>query len=350
MKEKDITLHISNKTIINTILSLLLLYFLYYMRDLVILLLMSIVIASSVEPLAVRFKKHKIPRTLTVFSAFTMAIGFFMIVIYLFIPIVATEVAKFLNHLPEMVKSLTSFLGEDEFSSSVVKYLIGNPEGLTLQNVLPGLKDAATGIGGGIAQTAGSFLQTIMKIFLVTVISFYLAVQENCIEDFLSVLTPKKNEKYIIDLWVRSQDKIAKWAQGQLILGLIIGIMVYIGLSLIGVPYALLLALLAGLFELIPVIGPVLSMIPAALLGLSAGGIGMFLAVLVFYIVVQRLENDLIYPMVVNKLTGVNSLVIIIALLVGVQLAGIWGVLLSVPVASALMEYINDVRKNKGLV
>ena len=137
--------------------------------------------------------------------------------------------------------------------------------------------------------------------------------------------------------------------QGQLVLGLIIGVLVYIGLAVMGVPYALLLALLAGMFEIIPIFGPLLAMVPAVLLAFSSAGATLALSVIIFYIIVQRLENDLIYPLVVNKVTGVNPLVVILALLVGAKLAGLWGVLLSVPVVSALMEYINDIQKEKEI-
>jgi predicted PurR-regulated permease PerM len=347
MKEQELVLHISTQTIIKVALFGALFFALYYMRDLVIVLLMSVVIASSVEPAAARLQKHKIPRVITVFSIFALVVAVFATVIYLFIPIIIHEFSGFISAIPQIVQSATNFFGGDPKTVSAIKGVIGDPAQYNSQDILGGIKGAFSGIGGGIISTTGAVFATFTKIILIAVLSFYLAVQERGIENFLRILTPKKNEVYIINLWARSQAKIAKWMQGQLVLGAIIGILVYVGLTIIGVPYALLLALLAALFELIPIFGPILAAVPAVLLAFSSGGTSLALIVIIFYIIVQRLENDLIYPMVVNKVTGVNPLVVIISLLIGVKLAGIWGVLLSVPMVSALMEYVNDVQKQK---
>ena len=273
----------------------------------------------------------------------------FLTIIYLFIPIIVHEFAGFVNAVPQLLQTITNFFGTDSQSVETIKSVIGNPADYSTQDILASTKGIFTGIGSGIISTTAGFFQTLTTIILITVISFYLSVQENGIETFLRILSPKKNEVYVIDLWSRSQAKIAKWMQGQLVLGLIIGVLVYIGLAVMGVPYALLLALLAGMFEIIPIFGPLLAMVPAVLLAFSSAGATLALSVIIFYIIVQRLENDLIYPLVVNKVTGVNPLVVILALLVGAKLAGLWGVLLSVPVVSALMEYINDIQKEKEI-
>jgi predicted PurR-regulated permease PerM len=349
MKEQDIVLHLSNKTIIKIALFAGLFFSLYYMRDLIIIILMSVVIASSVDPAAKRLKKYKIPRGVSVFGIFTLVIGLFLTIIYLFIPIVVHEFSGFVQAIPQILQSVTNFFGTDTQSAETLRTIIGDPSQFTAQDIFATTKGALSGIGNGVLGATGAFFQTITTIILIIVISFYLSVQENGIETFLKILSPKKSEAYVIDLWKRSQAKIAKWMQGQLILGLIIGVMVYIGLAVMGVPYALLLALLAGMFELIPIFGPILSMVPAVLLAFTSGGITLAGSVVIFYIIVQRLENDLIYPMVVNKVTGVNPLVVILALLVGAKLAGIWGILLSVPVVSALMEFVNDVQREKEI-
>jgi predicted PurR-regulated permease PerM len=344
MKEQDIALHISNKSIIKIALFAGLVFALYYMRDLVIVLLMSVVIASSVEPAAKKLQKYRIPRALSVFGIFAIVIGLFTTIIYLFIPIVVHEFASFVESVPQIMQSFTTFFGADTESAQTIRNVFGDPSQYTAQDVLAGTRGVFTGI---VLGATGAFFQTLTTIILIIVISFYLAVEEKGIENFLRILSPKKNEKYVIDLWSRSQQKIAKWMQGQLVLGLIIGVLVYIGLTIMGVPYALLLALLAGMFELIPIFGPLLAMVPAVLLALSSGGLTLAGSVVIFYIIVQRLENDLIYPLVVNKVTGVNPLVVILALLVGAKLAGVWGIILSVPVVSALMEYVGDVQKEK---
>jgi predicted PurR-regulated permease PerM len=351
MKEhenKEIILHISNNTIIRVALFSVLFFMLYYLREMVIVLLVSIVIASSIEPLVKRLQKYKIPRAASALGILAGVLGLFAWVISMFVPIVINEFASFVQNIPSIMQAAGNFFGTSPQSTQVLQSLFGSPTnaGSILQNA----KGVFGAVGGGLLSTTGVFFHTITNVVLMFVISFYLSVQENGIQTFIRILVPKKNEEYAIDLWRRSQSQIAKWMQGQLILGLIIGVIVYIGLSIIGVPYALLLAVLAGLLELIPIFGPILAMIPAVLLALSSSGLTVALWVFIFYLIVQQLENNVIVPLVVNKTTGLNSLVVILSLLIGAQIAGFWGIVLAVPLVSVFMEYINDVQRGKGII
>jgi len=177
--------------------------------------------------------------------------------------------------------------------------------------------------------------------------SFYFAINEKGIEEFLRILTPKEKEEYIVGLWKRSQAKIGLWMQGQLLLGVLIGVLVYLVLAVLGVPYALPLGVIAGLFELIPVFGPILSAVPGIALAFTTGGFTLALMVLGAYVIIQQLENNLIYPLVVTKVVGVPPVLVILALLIGAKLAGILGILLSVPLAAVLQEVFDDWGKFK---
>lgn len=187
----------------------------------------------------------------------------------------------------------------------------------------------------------------LFSFVLIIVFSFYFAVQERGIASFLRIITPPKHEKYAIDLWKRSQLKIGLWMQGQLLLALIIGVLVYLGMMILGVKYALLLALLAAVAELIPLFGPVLAAIPAVAIGFIDGGATLGFLVVGFYVIIQQFENHLIYPLVVKKVVGVPPLLVILALLVGGQLAGFLGIIIAVPLAATLMEFLNDLEKDK---
>ncbi|MBL7045777.1 MAG: AI-2E family transporter, partial [Parcubacteria group bacterium] len=146
------------------------------------------------------------------------------------------------------------------------------------------------------------------------------------------------------------QFKIGRWMQGQLILAAIIGVLVYLGLTILGVKHALLLALIAALFELIPVFGPILASIPAIIIGFVDGGATIGLLVVGLYLIIQQFENHLIYPLVVTKVVGVPPLLVILALLIGAQLAGFLGIILSVPVAAAIQEFVKDLQENRKRV
>jgi predicted PurR-regulated permease PerM len=195
--------------------------------------------------------------------------------------------------------------------------------------------------------TVASFFGGVMSFFLIVVLSFYLAVEEDGVGKFLKAVTTLKHEKYVISLWKRSQRKIGLWMQGQLVLAIIVGMLVYLGLLIINVPNALLLAFLAAAFEIIPLFGPILASIPAIAIAFVTGGIPLAGIVVGLYVIIQQFENQLIYPLVVKKVVGVSPIVSIVALAVGWQLAGLTGLILSVPIAAVIIELFDDFEKDK---
>jgi predicted PurR-regulated permease PerM len=153
-------------------------------------------------------------------------------------------------------------------------------------------------------------------------------------------------EAYAISLWARTQRKIGFWVQGQLFLGLIIGAILFVGLSILGVKYALLLAIVAGLSELIPY-GLLLAFIPAIGVAFGEGSLKLAGSTLILYTIVQQLENYVIVPLITKRSTGISPIVVILSLLAGGTLLGFWGVLLAVPVAVLLTEYLSDLEQDK---
>ena len=199
----------------------------------------------------------------------------------------------------------------------------------------------------GVFTTVSVVFGGVVSFVIMIVLSFYLAVQEDGIGKFLRIIVPLKHENYAISLWRRSQVKIGYWMQGQLLLAVLIMVLVYVGLLIIGVPHALLLAFLAGVLELIPLFGPVLAAIPALFIAYTAGGMTTVAIVGLLYILIQQLENHVIYPLVVKKLVGVPAIISILALVIGGQLAGFLGIIISVPVAAVVMEFVNDLEERK---
>jgi predicted PurR-regulated permease PerM len=344
MKENkgDIILNISVGTMVKTFLVFILFYALYLLSDLVLVLLTSIVVASSVEPATKWFMKRKVPRVPAVLVVYVLFLGLFAGAFYLFLPPLLRDVSLFMSSLPQYL----DFLGRWNPWKEVFDYQ------MILNNLVsqfsPGLSaGGASGTGNNIAHTVSGVIGSLLNFILVLVISFYLAVQEKGIENFLKIIVPLKSEKYIIDLWYRSQAKIGKWMQGQLLLGVLVGVLVYLGLLILDVQQAFMLAVIAALFELIPVFGPTISAIPAVMIGFTSSANLGFMTI-ALYIIIQQFENHLIYPVVVRKVVGVPPILVIIALLVGAQLGGFMGLILSVPLSAVLMEFVNDLEKEKG--
>jgi predicted PurR-regulated permease PerM len=264
-----------------------------------------------------------------------------LLTLFIFVPPILDDAANFFSNLPNTLESIDVSQG---LSSS---FFPGQTVKISPSQFADQIRATFATFTGGIFSTLSSFFGGVISFVLIIVFSIYFAVQETGIDDFLRVITPVKHEKYVLSLWKRSQDKIGKWMQGQLLLGLIVGILIYLGLTILNVPHALLLAVLAGAFELIPVFGQIIAALPAVALAFSDGGVTGALFVIGLYTVVQQFEAHLIYPLVVKKVVGVPPLLVILALLIGAKLAGFLGILLSVPVAAAFQELVSDIMKAK---
>ncbi|OHA46274.1 MAG: hypothetical protein A2541_02525 [Candidatus Taylorbacteria bacterium RIFOXYD2_FULL_36_9] len=364
--ERNLNINISSGVIIKTLVILLVTFLLYQMLDLVLVVLTAIVIASAVEPLIKWFGQYKIKRLVAVLITYICVVLVFSGLLYFFIPPVLEQASNLLGNAPKYLDSVTlwnplndsklvetskmasglsdSLSGSKQIlgglSSGSINYSVIGDLVAKFQKITSSPSDGLINIASGIFGGAFSFV-------LIIVLSFYLAVQENGVEKFLKIITPLKKEAYITNLWKRSQGKIGLWMQGQLVLGILVGVLVYLGLMILGVENALVLAVLAGVLEIIPYFGPILSAIPATLFGYVDGGLTTGLLVLGLFVIIQQFENHLIYPLVVKKVVGVSPIIVILALIVGAKLFGFLGILLSVPVTSALMEFIDDIQKDK---
>ena len=341
-KLKDINVHITSGSIISVLLFLVLAALLWFLRDIVLILVTAVVIASAMEPAIGFLTKHKVNRILAVILTCLSVISAFLGVLLVFVPPILGDAASFLARLPETLSSLNI--------SDITHGLLpwgSMSEQISSAEILRDISAALTDTTGGVFTTLSAFFGGLTSFVLIVVFSFYFSMQETGVDDFLRVVTPNKNQAYVLGLWKRSQEKIGKWMQGQLVLALIVGILLYLGLTILGIPNALLLAVIAGLFELIPVFGQIIAAVPALAIAFADGGVTAFVLVAGLYIVVQQFEAHLIYPVVVKKVVGVPPLLVILALIVGAKLAGFLGILLSVPIAAAIQEFVADVDREK---
>lgn len=342
MEIREQNISISIGTITKTIVIGLLFATLFYLRDLVLVLLVSIVVASAVEPATQWFIRRRVPRIFAVIMIYLfIGVALASIVFFLLVPLLS-ESGDFLKNFPIYFNAnvVSDTIGDSGF-------VAGLTSGLNLEKVIMEINSAITSISTNAFGTVTAFFGGLLSFFLMTILSFYLAVEEDGVGKFLKAITTIKHEAYVVDLWKRSQRKIGLWMQGQLVLAVIIGMLVYLCLLIVGIPNALLLATLAAAFEIIPLFGPILASIPAIMIAFVAGGFSTALVVIGLYLIIHQFENQLIYPLVVKKVVGVSPIVSIIALAAGWQLAGFVGLVLSVPMAAVLIEFFDDFEKNK---
>ena len=327
---------------LKVILIILLLVFLYLVRNIAAIVFFSIIIAAAVSPASEWFGKHKIPTVLGVLFIYLIALSVLGLAFYLVVPTMISEMGDFAGTFPAYLEQFTS-------SKNIQQIFPSLPQAVSeiLGEAALKLKDFLGQFRQNFFQTASAIFGGVFSFILIIIISFYLSVQEKGIEKFIRLTSPLRYEKYVLDVWQRSKKKLGGWVKAQLLLGVLVGVLVFLGLTILGVKYALMLAVLAAIFEVIPIFGPVLAAIPAILIAFLQSPM-LALAALILYVIVQQFENHLIYPTVMKKATGVPPLIIILAILVSGKLGGIFGILLAVPLTVILMELLTDWAKKKA--
>lgn len=348
-KEKgnhSLVVNITSGTIVRAILFTALFYVLYLLRDLLLVIITAVVVASSIEPAAKWLGKYRISRVPAVIIIYACIALVFVGTFFFLLQPLFNETSSFLSNIPQYVDSLDSWspLKSSDFFGSQIQAISRT---LSIKEVVNGLSGTFSNTSEGLIKTLSTVFGGLLSLILIVVISFYLSVQEDGVGKFLRIVTPLKYRKYLNHLWARSQTKIGLWMQGQLLLMVLVAVLVYLGLMVLGIKNALILAALAGVFELIPLFGPILSAIPGIAAAFSGGGVSSGLIVAGMYLIIQQFENHLIFPLVVKKVVGVPALVVIIGLVVGFQLAGFLGAIISAPLATILMEFLNDIQRDR---
>lgn len=308
----------------------------YLIRDVVVILILSVIIASAVSPLATYLQKRGLPRALAVFLIYLFALLILALVLYLIISPLSSEVDNLGLVVPVYFDKIQSSFREIRDTSPQYEQVLNQ-----VQSRLDDIGASLARLSANIFAAAAKILGGVFSAIFVIVISFYLSAQEHGISTFLRSVTPREHQAYILNLWARSQHKLGRWLQVQLLASLIVGVLVFIGLSIFGIRHRVLLALLAALLEVIPFVGPILAAVPAVALGFLKSPI-VALWTVVVYAVVQQIENHVIVPNIMRRAVGLNPVVVIIALLIGKELAGVPGIILAVPVAVVVVELLKD--------
>lgn len=339
MKEQT-NINISTITIVKIITTLIFLYVLYLIQDILAILFISLILSSALSPWVDWLQKRKIPRPLGMAIIYFILILFLAGVLSLIIPPIIKETIQLSQNFPEHLDRLT--LNISLLEEYIFKYEIFN-------NIKDGFISFSSHLektAGGIFSTVTGFLGGIISFILIMVITFYMVVEEGAIKKIVLSVAPKEQQSYILKLIIKMQKKIGLWLRGQIILSIIIFLLIYIGLSVLGVKYALVLALIAGMTEFIPYLGPILAAIPAIFLAFTQSPmLALFLVVL--YYIIQIVENNIIVPKVMQKVVGLNPVVSITAILIGFKIGGVIGAMLAIPVATAFSVFLEDVFERK---
>jgi predicted PurR-regulated permease PerM len=311
---------ISYKTILFTVAVILGLWLLYVIRDVLFLVFISFILMTALRPMVDWLAKIRIPRVLSILVIYGLVFGLFGGVIASTVPSLIFQSTTLVQALPQIVERLAPTLNIDVQSFT--------------QQIAP--------ISENVVRVTFGIFSNIFTLLTVLSFTFYFLLERRNTETFLKSIMSDDMASGIISVVRSVEEKLGAWVRGQLILMFVIGLLVFVGLSLLHVEFALPLAILAALLEIVPIVGPILSAIPAVLLALATSPI-LAVSVVALYFVVQQVENNIVVPMVIRRSVGLSPIITIFSLLVGARLAGIVGAILAVPIFLVLQVILNAI-------
>lgn len=316
---------ISHRTIIFITIFLLSLWVLYLIRDLLIILFVGVILMSALTPLVKLLSKFKIPKVLSIAITYIIIIAIVGGVLVAILPPLVEQSSRLIITLPPLTAQF---------------FNIANIDRSVFQSELSNLSK-------NIFSLTITLFDNFLTIIFLLVLTFYLLLQRDNLEKRVATLFIGREDR-VRTLIIRIEEKLGAWLRGQLLLSMIIGVLSYIGLIALNIPYALPLALFAGVMEVVPVIGPIISALPAILIALTISPL-LSLGVAATFFVIQQVENNLIVPQVMKRAVGLNPLVVILAIAIGSRLFGFAGALLAVPVAVVIQIIVAEIIEEKKL-
>lgn len=310
---KATRIEISLKTILYTLLSLAGLFLLWQVRELIVLVLFCFILMEAINPTITRLEKYKVPRGLAIIVIYLILLTVIYLAFAGIIPILVDQTNSLINTLPETLNNINIF----GFSFSSIDWAA---QFGSIQN-LP----------SNIARFTISVASNLLSAFVIFVITYYLLLERKKLprygEQLLGISAKEKIQTILDQLELR----LGSWVNAEIFLMTLIGLISYIGYTLIGLQFAVPLAIVAGLLEIVPNIGPVISTGMAALVGLTISPITGLLSIFVGLIIHQS-ENILIVPNVMKSSVGLHPLLTIVLIAAGAKLGGIIGAVLAIPI------------------
>jgi len=276
---------------------------------------------SVLNPLINKLSKFKIPKGISVLISYVVIFGVLGLAVATLLPPLVEQTTNLANNLPKYLQDL-----------GINKYANGE--------VLKQIISQLGSVPGQIVKAGFSLFTNILSILKIAIFAFYLLLMKDKFDQNLEPLFGREKSKSISTLVDRLENRLGGWARGQFFLMLLVGTLSYIGFIILGIPYALPLAMLSGLFEIVPFVGPVIAAIPAIILGFSISPFVGFATIGLAFLI-QQLENYVFVPKIMEKSTGVSPIVTLLALAIGSRLAGIVGMIISIPlviIAKTLLE------------
>lgn len=312
-------IEISYRTIIFAVAVVAGLWVLGQVRDILFLLFIAFLLMTAIYPLVLMLEKIRMPRVLSIGFVYLVVFGLFGVSLAGTIPLLVTQSTRLLTDLPT-------------FAAKVFPYWNIDVDTLTRQ-ISP--------ISENIVKVTVGIFSNLITTLTVLVFTFYFLLERPRAEQTLLPLVGSMMTKRILDIFRAVERRLGAWVRGELILMASIGVLSYVGLTILHIDFALPLAIIAGVLEIVPTIGPIVSAIPAVLVALATSPF-LALTVIALYFIIQQLENNILVPVVMKKSIGFSPLVTILTVMIGGRFAGVVGAILAVPLVLVLQIIINE--------
>ncbi len=301
---------------------------LFLVRDVLVAIFLALVVSSGLAPMVDWLERTGIPRMLGVVLVYLMIMLILGLFVYAILPVAVVEFGGLFQNVASLTGQIFTFTSTEDFLKVINDNFNQISQGAALGGV--SLAAAASNLFGGLALAIS-----------VAIISFYLTLSRDGVEWFLRAILPEANEERFMQIFRRSKKRIGYWLQSQLVLSLVMGVMVFVGLWFLGVSHAFILGMSAAIFELIPYVGPVFAGSMAVLVAFS-GSFKLAVYTVILFVIIQQVESNVIIPAVFHRAIGLHPVVVLASLMVGYTLLGLVGIILSVPTAVILQEFLND--------
>lgn len=364
-KYDEVVMHISLQSVVKAAFGILAVVLgvlaVYHLRHKILLLLLAVFIAAVIDPSVEKMQQYGIPRGIAILIHYFFAIFILLFLLLSFIPIIAeqiqgiaiiisSEVDTFLSNpqidlpfvkddvnlrMTNLVKSTLQSMNINQFTDALSQF------GQSLSVAARGGVQFATRIAGGV-------LNFFVSMVLVMVLTFFMQIEKEGILRWFRSFFPSTYRNYLDNKFEAMHTKIAQWARGELLLMFAIFSLTLIALIILRMPYALTLAVLAGICEFIPAVGPFIAAVPSVLIAFTQGGFIMGLVVCGVYYIIQWCENNLLVPLIMKRAVGLSPIAILFAMLVGVSFPEtvhpVLGIMLAVPTTTLISIFLEDWR------
>ncbi|MCX6723859.1 MAG: AI-2E family transporter [Candidatus Staskawiczbacteria bacterium] len=330
--EKEQVLDVSWQTIAKIFLAIFVFYFIYLTKEIALWFFFALAISVLLAPAIDFLQKFWVPKILAVVFVYLSIFGILGILIYLTAPLFIAELKQLSQHLPDYFEQISPILQQTGIDTAkafddFTKLLVG------------GLAQSSKGVMSAVATFFGGLYST---AFILTA-AFFLSLEDKAFEKFLTLVFPKRFEENIVTLFQRAQNKVSGWFGARILSCLFVGVASFVVFFIFGVKYAFILALISGVLNFVPYIGPwITTVLLIVFIAVSSGSWLTVLYILIAVFIIQEIDNKILTPLLMKKLVDVPPVLVLISLLVGAKLFGFLGTIFAVPVFGIIFEFVKE--------